>query len=116
MPSPGVHPGSGQGPPLVTDVLDPVLTPLGFAPGQVSVDAKAGQVIFCRGAAGSPDGACVDLVLDVEAAPSWRITDVRYGASRATDGTSTSTAQPPWAISWTAWLGACPVSSDSELG
>jgi hypothetical protein len=78
MPSPGVHPGSGQGPPLVTDVLDPVLTPLGFAPGQVSVDAKAGQVIFCRGAAGSPDGACVDLVLDVEATPSWRITDVRY--------------------------------------
>lgn len=63
---------------LVTEALDPVLEPLGFAPGQVGVDGARGQVIFCRGFIGSTDGGCVDLVLDVEAAPDWRITDVRY--------------------------------------
>ena len=83
MASPGVAPESdGRGPTLVTQVLDPVLGPLGFAPGQVGVAGNARQVIFCRGTAHSPDGACVDLVLDmvldVVATPAWRITDVRY--------------------------------------
>ena len=40
--------------------------------------AERGQVIFCRGETDSPDGACVDLVVEVEATPDWRITDVRY--------------------------------------
>ena len=63
---------------LVTEALDRVLVPLGFAPGQIGVDAGRGQVIFCRDDIGSTDGGCVDLVMDVEAAPDWRITDVRY--------------------------------------
>jgi hypothetical protein len=67
-----------SGPDLVAQLLDPVLVPLGFAPGQVGVDGSSGQVIFCRGEAGSTDGGCVDLVVDVEARPEWRITDVRY--------------------------------------
>jgi hypothetical protein len=62
----------------VTEILDPVLVPLGFAPGQMGVAENAGQVIFCRGTIGSADGGCVDLVLDLEATPAWRITDVRY--------------------------------------
>lgn len=35
-------------------------------------------MIFCRGDIGTSDGACVDLVVDLEATPDWRITDVRY--------------------------------------
>jgi hypothetical protein len=35
-------------------------------------------VIFCRGEIDRPDGACVDLVIEVESGPDWRITDVRY--------------------------------------
>lgn len=66
------------GPELVTQLLDPVLVPLGFAPGQVGLDGANGQVIFCRGEAGSADGGCVDLVVEVEATPEWRISDVRY--------------------------------------
>jgi hypothetical protein len=66
-----------SGPNLVAQLLDPVLVPLGFAPGQVGVDGASGQVIFCRGEAGSPDGGCVDLVVEVEATPEWRISDVR---------------------------------------
>ena len=66
------------GPGAVTEALDPVLVPLGFAPGQVGVDGGGGQVIFCRGFIGSTDGGCVDLVVEVEAVPEWRITDVRY--------------------------------------
>jgi hypothetical protein len=62
----------------VAEVLDPVLAPLGFAPGQAGADGERGQVIFCRGDIGSRDGACVDLVLDLAATPDWRITDVRY--------------------------------------
>jgi hypothetical protein len=61
----------------VATALDPVLMPLGFAPGQAGASEGHGQVIFCRGLAGSADGACIDLVVDLEAAP-WRITDVRY--------------------------------------
>lgn len=82
--SPGVHssrldpPGDGGGPDLVTETLDPVLASLGFAPGQVGIDAQRGQVIFCRGEIGSSDGGCVDLVVEVAAAPDWRVTDVRY--------------------------------------
>lgn len=77
---PGVAPGSHEGwtpdvgPGLVATVLDPVLTPLGFASGQ----AGDTQVIFCRGNVGSPDGGCVDLVVELQAAPDWRIRDVRY--------------------------------------
>ena len=63
---------------LIAEALDPVLGPLGFAPGQVGVDGGSGQVIFCRGFIGSTDDGCVDLVVEVEAAPDWRITDVRY--------------------------------------
>jgi len=62
----------------VTESLDPVLAPLGFAAGQVGGDHGRGQVIFCRGDIRSSDGACVDLVVDLEAAPEWHITDVRY--------------------------------------
>jgi hypothetical protein len=81
---PGVEPGaipslSGKGgPDLVTEILDPVLLPLGFAPGQVGGVAERGQVIFCRGEIDSPDGGCLDLVVDLEATPDWQITDVRY--------------------------------------
>lgn len=63
---------------LVTKTLDPVLVPLGFAPGQVGADRERGQVIFCRGEVDSADGGCVDLVVDVEAAPDWQVIDVRY--------------------------------------
>jgi hypothetical protein len=62
----------------VATVLDPVLTPLGFAPGQPGAADGRGQVIFCRGLTDSVDGACVDLVVDLAAMPDWRITDVRY--------------------------------------
>jgi hypothetical protein len=82
-PSPGLHPSTLdpstlRGPNLVTRILDPILVPLGFAPGQVGADAERGQVIFCRGETDSPDSGCVDLVVDVEATPDWRIADVRY--------------------------------------
>ncbi len=63
---------------LVREILDPVLVPLGFAPGQVGGGGERGQVIFCRGDIDSPDGGCMDLVLDVEGTPDWKITDVRY--------------------------------------
>jgi len=62
----------------VATVLDPELTPIGFASGQVSGTDRAGQVIFCRGLVDSVDGHCVDLVIDLESTPEWRITDVRY--------------------------------------
>jgi len=62
----------------VIEILDPVLTPLGFAPGQGGNSLDHGQVIFCRGDAHSTDGGCVDLVVDLEPSPHWRITDVRY--------------------------------------
>jgi len=81
---PGVEPGAspsrpGQGGPgLVSEILDPVLVPLGFAPGQAGGVGDRGQVIFCRGEIGSPDGGCVDLVVDLEATPDWQIIDVRY--------------------------------------
>jgi hypothetical protein len=63
---------------LVTEILNPVLLPLGFAPGQVGVVGEHGEVIFCRGEIDSVDGGCVDLVVEVEATPDWQITDVRY--------------------------------------
>jgi hypothetical protein len=70
---------SGKGgPDLVTEILDPVLLPLGFAPGQVGVVAERVEVIFCRGEIDSADGGCVDLVVEVEATPDWQITDIRY--------------------------------------
>jgi hypothetical protein len=62
----------------VTAALDPVLTPLGFAHGQVGATHGLGQVIFCRGDVDSADGGCVDLVIDLEAIPDWHIADVRY--------------------------------------
>jgi hypothetical protein len=62
----------------VIKILDPVLTPLGFAPGQGGASTDHGQVIYCRGDVGSTDGGCVDLVVDLEPSPDWRITDVRY--------------------------------------
>jgi len=62
----------------VAGVLDPVLMPLGFGPGSTGASEGRAQVIFCRGTADSADGACVDLVVELEAAPEWHITDVRY--------------------------------------
>jgi hypothetical protein len=62
----------------VVTVLDPVLQPLGFAAGQTGASEGRGQVVFCRGLVGSADGGCVDLVVDLEAMPDWRITGVRY--------------------------------------
>jgi hypothetical protein len=63
---------------LVANVLDPVLTPLGFAPGSMGVSGGNGQVIFCRGYEDSADSGCVDLVVDLATTPDWRVTDVRY--------------------------------------
>ena len=76
-PHPGAEP-SNRALDLVTEILDPVLVPLGFAPGQVGVSGGRGQVIFCRGEADSADDGCLDLVLDVEATPDWHVADVRY--------------------------------------
>ncbi len=59
-------------------MLDPVLAPLGFVAGQAGAADGRGQVIFCRGDIGSSHDGCVDLVVDLEASPGWRITDVRY--------------------------------------
>jgi hypothetical protein len=79
MPRSRIQSRSGHGGPgLVTEILDPVVVPLGFAPGQVGVVGERGQVIFCRGEIDSADGGCVDLVVEVEATPAWQITDVRY--------------------------------------
>jgi hypothetical protein len=69
----GGDPSAPTGFELIVEVLDPILVPLGFAPGQLGADRQRGQVIFC-----STDGECIDLVIDVEAVPDWRITDVRY--------------------------------------
>jgi hypothetical protein len=63
---------------LVAEILDPVLVPLGFAPGQVGAFGDRGQVIFCRGELDSPDDGCIDLVVEVEATPDWQIVGVRY--------------------------------------
>jgi hypothetical protein len=63
---------------LVATALDPVLAPLGFAPGSTGASDGHGQVIFCRGDHDSADEGCVDLVIDLAATPAWRITDVRY--------------------------------------
>jgi hypothetical protein len=73
-PSPPPDPALDQ----VAQALDPVLVPLGFAPGQTGATGGQAQVIFCRGDLGSLDGGCVDLVIDLSAAPDWRIVDVRY--------------------------------------
>lgn len=62
----------------VAEALNRVLTPLGFAAGQGGASRHSGQVIFCRGQVDSIDGECVDLVIDLEARPDWRIVDVRY--------------------------------------
>ncbi|MEL6890179.1 MAG: hypothetical protein AAFP84_01180 [Actinomycetota bacterium] len=73
------HPSLDDAPALtvITDVLDPVLERLGFGPGSIANDASGGQVTFCRGN-WDDDDECVDLVIDVEANPSWVIVDVRY--------------------------------------
>lgn len=62
----------------VAAVLDPVLSPLGFGPGQLGSSELEASVIFCRGDEASDDGACIDLVIDLEPSPAWRVTDVRY--------------------------------------
>lgn len=74
------HPRGDGDPELasVAEILDPVLTPLGFTPGQARAVGGRGQVVFCHGTLVGPDGGCVDLVVDLEAAPEWRIVDVRY--------------------------------------
>lgn len=63
---------------LVTETLDPVLAPLGFAPGQSGAVRGRGQVIFCRGDMDSEDDGCVDLVVDLEDSSGWHVIDVRY--------------------------------------
>ena len=63
---------------VVSEMLDPVLAPLGFAAGQVGVAGQRGEVLFCRGTRDSVDEGCVDLVVEVEAAPDWQIVGVRY--------------------------------------
>lgn len=75
----GPHPDSSD-PALegIAAVLDPILIPLGFAPGQTGAADGNGQVIFCRGLVDSVDDGSVDLVVDLEASPDWRITAVRY--------------------------------------
>jgi hypothetical protein len=62
----------------VAATLDPVLASLGFAAGQLGASGQRAQVVFCRGLVDSTDEACVDLVVDLEAAPDWRVVDVRY--------------------------------------
>ena len=78
----------------VTEMLDSVLTPLGFAPGQGAASDGHGQVIFCRGETVTSDRGCVDLVVDLaidvsgegvvdgavgsDTGRRWRVTDVRY--------------------------------------
>ena len=81
--SPAPEPSSPGAIRLVVEVLDPVLTPLGFAPGQGGASERRGQVIFCRGDVDSTDGGCIDLVVDLEPMPVWRITDVRYWGFRS---------------------------------
>ena len=73
-PSPPPDPALDQ----IARALDPVLGPLGFAPGQTGATGGQAQVIFCRGDVDSVDGDCVDLVIDLVALPDWRIVDVRY--------------------------------------
>lgn len=79
---PGVAPGQARSDPSVAiairEILDPVLVPLRFAPGQVALAEADGRGIFCRGNVDSPDAGCVDLVLDLGATPEWHVTDVRY--------------------------------------
>jgi hypothetical protein len=63
---------------LISERLDAVLAPLGFAGAQIGVHGSRAQAIFCRSETDADDDGCVDLVVDVEASPSWRVTDVRY--------------------------------------
>ena len=85
---------------LVTAALDPVLTPLGFAPGSAGASEGHGQVIYCRGLSESVGGGCLDLVVDLEPLADWRITDVRYWGLRvrAMAPAVPSRRQPPGAI------------------
>jgi hypothetical protein len=53
---------------LVSAVLGPVLTSLGFAPGQGGAASGQGRVTFCRGDIGTEDEGCVDLVVDLASA------------------------------------------------
>lgn len=62
----------------MTSTLDPILVPLGFTAGQAGAMDRKAQVIFCRGDMDSQDDGCVDLVVDLEAVPDWRVVDVRY--------------------------------------
>ena len=101
---PGVEPGaipsrSGKGGPgLVSEILDPVLVPLGFAPGQVGGVGDRGGVTFCRG-----EFARISS-LTSKRRPTGRSSTFGTGAFRATDGTSTSTEAPALLISWPTWL------------
>ena len=63
---------------VVAAAIDPVVSPLGFASGSLGCSGDRAQVTFCRGLLGSIDGACVDLVVELEAVPDWRIIAVRY--------------------------------------
>lgn len=79
----------------VAKAIDPVLTPLGFAPGQLGSSKLEASVIFCRGDLDSDDGACIDLVIDLKPNPAWHITDVRY-----------------WGFPSERWHLACPADDD----
>ncbi len=63
---------------VVSEMLDPVLVPLGFAAGQTGSSGDHASVTFCRGSEHSTDDGCIDLVVDLAATPDWRVVDVRY--------------------------------------
>ncbi len=58
--------------------LNPLLEPMGFHAGHAGSSDGRAQIIYCRGFEGSLDDGCIDLVVDLEFAGDWRITDVRY--------------------------------------
>jgi len=61
-----------------SEQLNPLLEPLGFHAGQAGSGDGRAQIIYCRGFDSSPDDGCIDLVIDLELAGKWHITDVRY--------------------------------------
>lgn len=56
----------------LVEVLDPLLTPLGFTAGQAGGSSNTGQVIYCRPHL-ADDGRCVDVVLDVRKSDGFKI-------------------------------------------
>ena len=74
---------------VITRAVDPVLARHGFGPGQGGLNGGPvslvptdplprvdGQLIWCRGMLDGADG-CEDVVMDLVADPSWRVSAVR---------------------------------------